>query len=923
MNLPLTVPLAAATPLRDALSLDGPWEFRHESDAAWREVPVPAPWQILPGLNWSFGRAQYRRHFTLPDGWRGREVAIHFGAVSEIATVRVNGRDLGRHDGGYLPFEVVVPADLLEETNLLEVEAILPDASDLEPGLNFAEIPHGKQSWYGPQGGIWQSVRLVARNAAHIRSVRLDPHWPDGRLELRLGLSQPSGGQLALEVLAPSGQTVHTETLHVAADQLTHALTLPGPVEPWSPDSPALYTFRATLRDGGQDLDSCEERFGFRRIESRDGVLLLNDKPFYMRGALDQDYYPDGFGTPPSLDLLEDQVRKAKAMGLNCLRCHIKVPDPRYYEVADRLGILIWTEIPNIETFTPASAPRLRATMEGILARDRNHPSIVIWTLINEDWGTRLREVADQRTWIVELFDWLKQEDPLRLVVDNSACFPNYHVKTDINDYHYYRTALDRREEWEALSREFAGAANWTFSAQPEAEWQGNEPLIVSEFGVWGLPDPARLRGEDGKDPWWMPYGATWAVGVALPQGVEHRFHELGLDQVFGSFTQFIEKVQWHQFMNLKFEIEDLRSHQPIAGYVITEFTDVHWEGNGLMDMARNPRVFAQALSHVNADVVIAPGARHHAARAGQDIHLDLKVATGGAELPDGAHLEWRLNDDRGTVALPATAPMEVAGVALTLRAPQVAAAEMAALELAVLAPDGRMIAENREAFALYPERSGPSRQVRFRTDRPLVGERLLVLGHREVEAEDAELFVTDVLDGPRVEAIHAGAHYLQIVDHGQRRLRDDTSPRDGPMTLQIEDAPGGTRSEPYFSFPGYALQNRHNTIWRGDWVGNFPWLRRDGAFARIPGGPLLDLSFARVIPHQVLTHQRSWEFRGRVHSGTVVGWVHRPAAFVIEKRLGKGKLVISTFRLMRDSFDADPTATALWDGLIDLALAP
>ena len=142
-------------------------------------------------------------------------------------------------------------------------------------------------------------------------------------------------------------------------------------------------------------------------------------------------------------------------------------------------------------------------------------------------------------------------------------------------------------------------------------------------------------------------------------------------------------------------------------------------------------------------------------------------------------------------------------------------------------------------------------------------------------------------------------------------------------MTLQIEDAPGGTRSESYFSFPGYSLQNRHNSIWRGDWVGNFPWLRRDGAFAHLPGGPLLDLGFARVIPHQVLTHQRSWEFRGRVHAGTVVGWVHRPAAFVIEKRLGKGKLVISTFRLMRDPFDADPVATALWDGLLDLALAP
>ena len=909
-----------ASPGRPGLSLDGTWEFRHESDAAWREAQVPSPWQSFPDLAWSFGRATYRRRFAVPADWRDREVALHFGAVSDSAIVRVNGQELARHEGGYLPFEVVLPARLLEEDNLLEVEATLPDARPEEG--DFAEIPHGKQSWYGPQGGIWQSVRLEARNSDHIAALRLDPIWPEGRLELRLTLARPNTGTVALEIADPEGRVVHTETLHVTEAALAHAVTLPES-QPWSPDSPALYTFRATLRGEGGDLDTRAETFGFRRIEAKDGVLLLNDQPFYMRGALDQDYYPDGFGTPPSLELLEDQARKAKAMGLNCLRCHIKVPDPRYYEVADRLGLLIWTEIPNIETFTPASAQRLRSTMEGILARDRNHPSIAIWTLINEDWGTRLREVADQRTWIVEFFDWLKAEDSLRLVVDNSACFPNYHVKTDINDFHYYRTALDRREEWEALSREFAGGAGWTFSPQPEAEWKGDEPLIVSEFGVWGLPDPAKLRGEDGRDPWWMPYGATWALGVALPQGIEQRFHELGLEQVFGSFTQFIEKVQWHQFMNLKFEIEDLRSHPSIAGYVVTEFTDVHWEGNGLMDMARNPRVFAEALAHVNTDVVIVPGLRHHAARAGHDIALDLKVATGGETLPEGARLEWRLGEASGTVALAGAGPMAVVGASLALRAPKAATAEMAMLDFALLAPDGRRIAQNSETLALYPERPSPARRIRFRTDRPLIGERLLVLGHDETEASDAELFVTDVLDGPRIEAIHAGAHYLQIVGDSQRRLRDDTSPRDGPMTLRIEDAPGGTRSESYFSFPGYGLHNRHGSIWRGDWVGNFPWLRRDGAFAHIPGGPLLDLSFSRVIPHQVLSHMRSWEFRGRVHSGTVVGWVHRPAGFIVEKRLGKGKLVISTFRLMRDPFDADPTATALWDGLLDLALAP
>lgn len=111
------------------------------------------------------------------------------------------------------------------------------------------------------------------------------------------------------------------------------------PAEAWSPDSPNLYTITTILSADGVEIDSRQESFGFRCFEAKDGFLHLNGKPLYLRAALDQDYYPDGFGAPPSLDLLEDQLRKAKAMGLNCLRCHIKVPDPRYYEVADRLGM--------------------------------------------------------------------------------------------------------------------------------------------------------------------------------------------------------------------------------------------------------------------------------------------------------------------------------------------------------------------------------------------------------------------------------------------------------------------------------------------------------------------------------------------------------------------------------------------------------
>lgn len=904
-----------SAPARATLSLDGPWEFRHESDGAWREARVPLAWQCqFPDLAWSHGTAIYRRRLDVPAEWAGREVALRFGAVSDRAVVRLDGAEIGRHEGGYLPFEVVLPDGA---GRLLEVEAHLPAE---RAGDGFAETPHGKQSWYGPQGGIWQSVTLEARHAAHVASLRLDPHWPEGRLDLTATLSRPVEGSLAVEVRDPSGAVVHAEAVPVSGGIVRHALTVPD-VAPWSPDAPALYTLHATLSVGGEAVDAARETFGFRRIEARGGCLHLNGQPLYLRGALDQDYYPDGSGTAPSLEMLEDQARKAKAMGLNCLRVHIKVPDPRYHEVADRLGLIVWAEIPNVETFTVASAARLRATMEGILARDRNHPSICVWTLINEDWGTRLREVADQRTWIVGMVDWLRAEDPLRLVVDNSACFPNKHVKADINDYHYYRTLLERRTEWAALTAEFAAGADWTFERTPEAVRTGDEPLIVSEFGVWGLPDPALLR-DDGRDPWWMPFGSSWAEGTALPQGIEARFGELGLGEVWGTFDAFIAAAQDYQWENLKAEIEEMRRYPSIAGYVVTELTDVHWEGNGLMDMARNPRPFAKALAKVNTNVVIAPGARNFAARAGDAVPFDLAVATGGASLPEGARLRWHLGDATGEEALSAAGPMSAAPLPLVLPAPRLDAPARVTATFAVVAPDGTVLAENDQTITVLPPRA-PPRPLRFATDDDAWAERLTLLGHKPARVPEADLVVTDALDAPAVEAIHAGARVLQLAGHGQRRLRDDTPARDGPFSLQIEEFGGGLRSGPYFSFPGYRLVNRHHGIWRGDWVGNFSWLRRDGAFAGLPGGPMLDLSFERVVPHHVLTGLRAWEFRGRVHAGVVVGWVHKPGAFVVEKRLGAGKLVLTTFRLDRDAACADPVATALLDGLVSLTMAP
>ena len=134
--------------LRQARSLDGVWDFRHESQADWCEAVVPMPWQYLPGLHWSFGRATYRRTFTVPAEWADGQIVLHFGAVSDVATVRVNGTEVASHRGAWSPFEAVLPPEILTEANVVEVDCLMPDGRHLENGDDFAEMPHGKQSWY-------------------------------------------------------------------------------------------------------------------------------------------------------------------------------------------------------------------------------------------------------------------------------------------------------------------------------------------------------------------------------------------------------------------------------------------------------------------------------------------------------------------------------------------------------------------------------------------------------------------------------------------------------------------------------------------------------------------------------------------------------------------------------------------------------
>ncbi len=900
---------------RSTVSLDGEWDFRHEAGAL-RKAVVPGPWQAqFADLRHASGKAAYRRTFRCPEGTG--QVVLRFGAVSYFAEVRVNGVTVGQSDNGWLPFECEVPRNLLIQDNELEVCCVLPDGDQAtNPEAPFAEIPHGKQSWYGPTGGIWQSVKLEVRNPCHLARAAISADT-DGHTGIALHVSQWADGALAhLAILDPDGVQVTQLTIPITAPVTQTNLTVSHPCL-WSPNAPNIYVLCVRLERDGAVLDATQHCFGFRRFEARNGKFFLNGEPFFMRAALDQDYYPEGICTPPSMEFIEDQFRKARELGLNMLRTHIKIPDPRYYDAADRIGLLIWTEIPNVATFTEASARRMKDSMEGIIARDGNHPCIVIWTLINEDWGTRLCEDPAHRAWLAATFDWLRQRDPGRLVVDNSPCHGNFHVKSDIDDFHYYRSIPERRAEWDALTAEFASRADWTFSPYGDAQRRGDEPLVVSEFGVWGLPYPDQLR-IDGAEPWWMETGGTWGEGVAYPHGVQDRFAQLGLSRVFGDFDGFIAAVQGYQFANLKYQIESMRFWPSIQGYVITEFTDVHWESNGLLDMNRNGRAFHDVFSTINADVVIVPKAARHSAWAGEKLEIALSVATGGQALPPSL-LRWSVEGLAGVLPVAACAALGVSDtVYLTVQMPSDGPNRMVTLTFD-LSAGGSVLATNTLNVALC-HRPDFGRHSSFGSNDPQLAAWLQDLGLTVTAAGNAIVTVARALDAQDINRLQGGAKYLLIADgSGGNRLRNDTPRREQPFLPVVDATPGIPLSQEAQS-PNMVLHARHGTIWRGDWIAGFSWVRREGPLAALPGGPLVDTGWDKVIPHHVLTGFRTWEYGGPVHSGLVVGWCHKPAALIAERRVGRGALLATTFRLLEELAGADPIGTTLTDALLSMA---
>ena len=870
----LAIPVSlAAEPTR----LDAGWELLTDPSAALRVTALPSTgWRAAKvGMSWNaqfddlrdyVGVAWYRVRFTVPASKAPQRVLLRFGAVDHQAEVFVNGEPAGSHEGAYTPFAFDVTGFVKAGANELVVRVVDPPAAGRNksprfPDLNYDELPRGKQNWYIQNGGIWQPVWLDVRPGVYIEAVRVTPKV---------------SGEFAVEAevagTVPARRTMLSVVVRDAADKVVASpapvrLTTAGPVTVsgtvptpalWSPAAPTLYRVEATLT--GAVRDQVADRFGFREFTAKDGRFFLNGEPFYMIGALDQDFYPDTIYSTPGKDYVVDMMRKGRALGLNVLRCHIKVCDPDYLAAADEVGMLIWYEVPSWEKWTPASVARGKRIFEAMTKRDWNRPSIVIQTLINEAWGIDMKQ-ADQRAGLLQWFEEAKPTlAPLgRLLVDNSPCCDNYHLKTDIDDYHQYYSIPDNADRWDKWVADFATRPSWAFSSHGDAVRTKQEPLVVSEFGNWGLPDlPKDL-------PWWFARDFDGRT-ITRPAGLFDRFHGFGFDKVFGDYPTLAKETQWRQFYSLKHEIESMRRLAPIQGYVITEFTDINWEANGLMDMWRRPKAYAERLAAIQQDDVLLPTTEKRNYEGGVDVRVDVALSRYSDRDPGGGRLVWKNGTGSGASLPQPSIPRGSVGslLTLTIPLPRVDKAALFNVAMELQGADGSVLARNTHDLFVYPTPE-PAPAAVLHDPNAVAGH----LPWKSGPIADGATIVSSVFDAQVRAHLEAG----------------------GTAVVMASKVLFGT-----VEAPGLSMVERRNEL-DGNWVTNFTWVHVESPlFAGIALTRVTGFEAAAATPRTLIdgVAPDAWR-QGDVLSGVFYGWLNNNHATTVQYKVGKGKVIFTT----------------------------
>ncbi|GIV01321.1 MAG: beta-galactosidase [Fimbriimonadales bacterium] len=544
------------------LNLNGVWAFgivpggEETPDALPNTIRVPYPISsALSGVNKRLQPtdvAIYRREFRIPENWRGRRVLLHFGAVDWRAEVFVNETRVGEHSGGYDSFSFDITGALESGENTLTVLVQDPTDAGYQPRGKQTMKPEG--IWYTQADGIWQSVWLEPVSETHIRSCYAETQL-SGKVRLFVEVANGEDCRMEAIVRRRGREIVRVE----GAVDVPLTMEIPNPAL-WNPDSPILYDVEIVVRKGQSVLDRVEAYFGIReiRVERRkDGArMLLNGRPLFQYGVLDQGYWPDGLYTPPTDAAMRSDLEFLKRAGFNTVRKHVKVEPARWYRYCDELGLIVWQDMPNGDQSPPwdrdwtrenprpdrersaESARNYRTELSRIVYQLRPFPCIVMWIPFNEAWGQ-----FDTKGVV----RWLETHDRTRLV--NAASGGNFVNAGSILDIH-----------------EYPGPAAPT----P----QEDRAIVLGEFGGLGLAVQGHLWTSDG----------NWGYrNLSDAATLKERYSEL-VDAL------------------------DVLRSRGLSAAIYTQLTDVEIEVNGLLTYDRRvEKIPADELRRIHARLYEGP----------------------------------------------------------------------------------------------------------------------------------------------------------------------------------------------------------------------------------------------------------------------------------------------------------------------------
>ena len=410
-------------------------------------VPFPVE-SSLSGVQKNVGKENelwYHSIFVVPKSWKGRNIILHFGGVDWKSEIWINDVYVGSHQGGYDPFSFDITSQLNNKKKQKVVVKVWdPTDEGYQPRGKQTINPHG--IWYTAVTGIWQTVWIEPVNSNYIKTVNIVSNVDENNISIKLINSEILEKDY-FEIIIKDGNTTVSSVESPVKSKLE---VLINNAKLWSPESPFLYDMEVNLISNGKIVDSIKSYFAMRKISTKkdeNGIfrLQLNNEDYFQFGTLDQGWWPDGLYTAPSDDALKYDIIKTKELGFNMIRKHVKVEPARWYYHADKIGMLVWQDMPNGENFrfpkwqrdkffdgnefipSSESEDNFRSEWKKIIDFLYSNPSVVCWVPFNEAWG---------QFKTVEISEWTKIYDPSRLV--NSASGGNYYRTGDITDIHNY-----------------------------------------------------------------------------------------------------------------------------------------------------------------------------------------------------------------------------------------------------------------------------------------------------------------------------------------------------------------------------------------------------------------------------------------------------------------------------------------------------